>query len=193
VTAEDSSSHQDSEIGPRIRQRREELGLSLRELARRTELSPAFISRIENGQVSTSISSLRKIADELDVPMLRFLREIPQSSPVLKKKDRPTLNIAGSKVAYELLVPDLSRKVEVFKGCLGPGAGNIAAPILRTSPTENFIYVLAGKLSIGIKGVDYILEAEDTIYFNGPDLTQISNGSKTEQAEWIAMITPPAF
>ena len=37
-------------IGLRIRARRMELGMSMRELARRLGVSPSFVSRLENGR-----------------------------------------------------------------------------------------------------------------------------------------------
>lgn len=91
-----------------------------------------------------------------------------------------------------MLIPVLSRKAEVIQGCLEPGSGNVAMPLVRAQ-TENFIYVLSGKLLVVVRGQNYILEAEDTICFNGPDLTQISIASDSEEVEWIAMITPPVF
>lgn len=51
-------------IGEVIRQRKEELGLSRRELVRRTGISEVQIMNIEKGQ-STSTRLLSKIFDEL--------------------------------------------------------------------------------------------------------------------------------
>ena len=51
-------------IGEVIRQRKEELGLSRRELVRRTGISEVQIMNIERGQ-STSTRLLSKIFDEL--------------------------------------------------------------------------------------------------------------------------------
>jgi transcriptional regulator with XRE-family HTH domain len=53
-----------SEIGGRIRARRDELGLSQRELAE-PGISYAYISRIESGLRTPSMKALRKIAPKL--------------------------------------------------------------------------------------------------------------------------------
>jgi transcriptional regulator with XRE-family HTH domain len=53
-----------SEIGSRIRARREELGLSQRELSV-PGVSYAYLSRIEAGSRTPSIKALRKIAPKL--------------------------------------------------------------------------------------------------------------------------------
>ena len=55
--------------------RRETLGVSLRELARRTDLTAAFLSQVERGQANPSIGSLRRIAEALDEKVYYFLSE----------------------------------------------------------------------------------------------------------------------
>ena len=44
-------------VGPELRRRRLELGLSLRELAEEADLSTGFLSQLENDQVSPSLAS----------------------------------------------------------------------------------------------------------------------------------------
>jgi len=46
--------------------------MSLRTLARQTGFSPSFMSQVENGQVSPSISSMEKIANAVGVSLGDF-------------------------------------------------------------------------------------------------------------------------
>ena len=64
-----------SEIGERVHQRRVELGLSIRELARRSDLSASFISQLERGKVNVSVDSLQRIAEQLNISILYFLNK----------------------------------------------------------------------------------------------------------------------
>jgi transcriptional regulator with XRE-family HTH domain len=64
-----------SRIGPRIRARRIERGISLRELARRIGVSASFVSRVENGHCPPSVDTLRAIASELDISAGRLLAD----------------------------------------------------------------------------------------------------------------------
>jgi transcriptional regulator with XRE-family HTH domain len=57
------------EVGPRLRERREERGLSLRELARRLGISPSAVSQIETGKSQPSVSTLYAIVTELDMSL----------------------------------------------------------------------------------------------------------------------------
>jgi transcriptional regulator with XRE-family HTH domain len=53
------------ELGPRLRQVREQRGLSARELARRIQCSPSLISQIERGLSAPSVGMLYALATEL--------------------------------------------------------------------------------------------------------------------------------
>ena len=57
------------EIGDRLRERRHELGWSLRELADRLGVSPSLISQIERGRANPSVSTLYSIVQALDVSL----------------------------------------------------------------------------------------------------------------------------
>lgn len=65
----------DLAIGQALRDQRRGRGLSARQLAKLAKVSAAMISRIENGQVSPSISMLSAIAGALDVPLVSLFRE----------------------------------------------------------------------------------------------------------------------
>ncbi len=54
-------------LGGRIRERRVELGLSLRELARRRDITPSYLSDIENDRRVPAEEVLRAIGKELDL------------------------------------------------------------------------------------------------------------------------------
>lgn len=60
-------SHDD--LGRRLRARREELKLSLREFARRLDISPSAISQIETGKARPSVSTLYEIVSELGITL----------------------------------------------------------------------------------------------------------------------------
>ena len=187
-----------TDIGIRIKQRRQELGLSLREVARRAGVSASFLSQVERGESNTSLDSLRRIAEALDVPTLFFLAEEPRADSdeklvyVLRNGYRPKLNLKDSRVSYEMLTPDLNRQMEVILGRLSPGSGNVARPL--KVPTEECIYVLSGCLLVGIGFEEFVLCPGDSVYFEeGSQLNKLACASEDEDAVWLSMITPPAL
>src|SRR3954452_18486622 len=58
-----------AEVGERLRDRRKELALSVRELARRVAVSPSLISQIENGKTSPSVGTLYAIVSEMNLSL----------------------------------------------------------------------------------------------------------------------------
>ncbi len=187
-------------IGSRIRLRRSELNLSLRELASQTELTASFLSQLERGQSNASVDSIRRICSALGISLLSLLPEEPlpdtsQSasklySPLVRANERPRISFPDIQVTYELFTPDLSRKMEGFFVRLEPGKGNIAHQLRE--PTEECIFVLSGTLTIELESGRFELNKHDSIYFEGMKLKKLANNS-SEEAVWISIITPPVF
>ncbi|MGC9397453.1 MAG: helix-turn-helix domain-containing protein [Anaerolineae bacterium] len=206
----------DTNIGTRIKRQRKQLGLSLRALAKKTNLTASFLSQVERGKTNASIDSLRRIAEALDVSMLYFLSEPPrvetpvpregadkdasaalpgeQYVPVVRADCRPKLILPSTGVTYELLTPDLAHKMEVICGHLSPGVDNIVRPLRE--PTEEWIYVLAGVLLIELEMEErveaYVLNPGDAVYFEGRALRRLACATE-EETTWISVITPPVF
>ena len=208
-------------VGQRLKNRRREMGISLRKLAKMTGLSASFLSQVERGQTNLSLKSLQFISQALSVPLLYFLsgseeakpeggqvskkadstslekgdwletERLPAYTPVVCADDRSQLMLPLSGVVYELLTPSFSQKMVAIKGELSPGTENVVRRLRE--PTEEFIYVLAGSLLVGLDSGDYILRAGDTIYFEGGNLQKLICASEDEKAVWISVITPPTF
>ncbi len=186
---------EETEVGQRIKQRRGLLGITLRELARRTELTAAFLSQVERGQANTSIGSLRRIAGALDTSILYLLGDdsvsMPQHVPVVRAGRRLKLTSPDSTVSYELLTPDLSRKMEVICGRVSPGSGNIAHHLRE--PTEEWIFVISGALLVRLQADEYVLKPGDSIHFDGVQLRALECASETEDVVWLSVFTPAVF
>lgn len=177
------------ELGKRIKERRQELGMSLRELAKEVGLTASFLSQVERDLTSPSIESLRRISQALDVPIFYFLLEPDQPNPVVRHRQRRKITLPGD-ISYELLTPDVNRKMEVLLAELDPREGEI--PLVHYHHTEEFIFVLSGKLEIRVDCESYELEEGDAIYFEGATLRYIAaRGDKT--VRYLSVITPPIF
>lgn len=85
----------DSLVGQKLKQRRDELNLSLRALAAQTDLSVAFISKIERRKSYPSLNSLQRIAKTLGVPLHFFLTN--QNESTIRKDRNLTVIIDSAK------------------------------------------------------------------------------------------------
>lgn len=70
----------DEAVGKALRELREQSGATARDLAAKSGVSAAMISRIENGQVSPSLTTLEALAGALAVPIVSLLRETGTST-----------------------------------------------------------------------------------------------------------------
>ena len=82
------------QVGREVRLRRNELQMSLREVAELTELSTGFLSQVENDQVSPSLASLGRIAEALRIPLYELL-SYDDRNPVVRSDDRPKATLGA--------------------------------------------------------------------------------------------------
>ena len=70
------------ELGRAVRRRREELNLSLRDVADQTNVSASTLSRIENGTGKPDADNIARLTSWLDMPLERILsRSREESDP----------------------------------------------------------------------------------------------------------------
>ena len=60
-------------LGSRVREKRMAAGISLRELARRTDISPSYLSSVELGENEPTASKIQRIAKELHIAIDKLL------------------------------------------------------------------------------------------------------------------------
>jgi transcriptional regulator with XRE-family HTH domain len=176
-------------VGERIRERRKELGLNLRELAQKTDLTASFLSLVERGHNTPSLDSLRRITGALDVPLFYFNQTNGQN-PVVRSDERIKITFPPGNLTCELLVPNLRNRLEMFISRVHPSAGNIARPTKHNS--DECIYLMEGQLKVCLQDGEYILDTGDSIYFHGSAVREIYALGEDE-AVFVAAITPPVL
>jgi len=177
-------------IGQKIKDRRSELNLSLRDLGEMTGLTASFLSQVENGLTEPSISSLQKIATALKVPMFTFLNGGGQSEQVVRRSERKKLSFPDPHLEYELLTSDLSRQMCGILIHLQAGESHHAQQLYKA--TEEMLYVLEGALEIVVGENSYHLQPGDSIYYEGAQLVSFTASGGVDLT-MLCIITPPAL
>jgi transcriptional regulator with XRE-family HTH domain len=109
------------ELGRAVKRRREELGLSLRDLASETGVSASTLSRIENGTGKPDADNIARLTSWLDVPMERILggrqSDSQDSKPVVYFAREPTPEIVEAHLrADRNLTPETAAALsELFR------------------------------------------------------------------------------
>ena len=123
-------------IGQRIRQLREQRGLSHADLQNASGLSKSYISRVEHGHTVPSLETLEKFAAALDLPLYRLFYEREEPPPTPHLTPRRTLE----ELAEELATGGLRAKFLLkFRTLLSR----------MTESDRRFLMKVAKKLAIG--------------------------------------------
>jgi transcriptional regulator with XRE-family HTH domain len=111
---------QPSQIGERVRNVRERCGLSQTELADLSGVSLSLIRKLEQGErADTSVETLRKLADAMDVPTTALLGEPPAEQP-------PANGTLWTPAREAMLDPSPSR-APAFASCVGGERHHLAS------------------------------------------------------------------
>lgn len=176
-------------IGKRVRELRNENGLSLRELGKRAGVTASFLSQVENDQVSPSLNSLQSIATALNVPMFSLLNDTPNGN-VVRGDEARCITFEEPNISYDILTTDFTRQMMAYRIRIKPYAKRIAQTLAK--PTEQWMHILRGKMEIVIGDETYHLEKGDTIYYDG-DLLREFGSMSDEELVFMCCITPPVF
>ena len=109
------------ELGRAVKRRREELGLSLRDVASKTSVSASTLSRIENGTGKPDADNIARLTSWLDVPMERILSgrdsQAEESQAVVYFPQEPTPQIVEAHLrADRNLTPETAAALsELFR------------------------------------------------------------------------------
>lgn len=136
-------------VGELVRRLREQRGLSLRALGTATDFSASFLSQLENGQVSPSISSMQRIANALGVTLGEFFSSLGSNEGgiVVRAGERMQLQSQWSQATLEALSPmNRGRIVEPMLITLLPGGRSGKHPTAQAR--EEFAYVLEGQVEL---------------------------------------------
>ncbi len=131
----------DVDISKKVKELRKSKELSIATLSKLSGVSTGLISQIERGLVVPSVVNLWKLAKALDTSVGFFFDEgLKEDDLVVRKDNRKRIVINKSKGIYELLSPDLNRKIEHLLITIKPG--DETNPELITHVGEECGYVI---------------------------------------------------
>jgi transcriptional regulator with XRE-family HTH domain len=153
----------DLRLGKELRRLRLDKHLSVRALAGLLGFSPSFISQLENGQTSPSISSLERIAGTLGVGLQDLFAEPKSSrSSFIQMDERPAIVSEWSKGSLEALtVPQSYVPIDAVMVHLQPRG--TSGSRLHAAPTHRFAFVWKGTVTLYLVDAEYKLKQGDAM------------------------------
>ncbi|MEW6029554.1 MAG: helix-turn-helix domain-containing protein [Chloroflexota bacterium] len=151
-------------VGIRLRELREERGISMRGLAQKSGLSANALSMIERGKTSPSVSTLYKLADAMGLPITAFFGEqaARQSIVFMKGLGRPRVSFMRG-IWEGLGGEHFLGHVEPFVLTLENGGSSGPNAMVHTG--HEFVFCLRGTLEYQVENEVYLLEAGDSLLF----------------------------
>lgn len=182
----------DIDVGSKIKSIRKKMKMSIATLATQSGISAGMISQIENRKVVPSITVMWKIAKTLGVNIGYFFDESvePLPNPVVRKTERKKILIGESKCLYEMLTPDLNRKIEYLLITLENESEKTRGFLSHEG--EECGYVMKGILKVHLGDKVYVLSEGDSISFNSTIPHYFENAGEGKCISIWAM-TPPSF
>jgi len=189
-TAPDKSqqgSDHDRDYGMAIRVRRKALGKTLDDVAKQTGLTIGFISQVERGICSPSLSSFMRIAGALQTTVEQLLSVPEPFSEFLPKSGRPTYRLGKAGRFYEKLGPGFPGALS-YPCIIHRPAGHVSERMSHEG--EVFCYLLEGKLEYHLDGKKFIMRPGDSIHHDTKKLHYSKVLGDEESVELWVSSTP---
>lgn len=179
------------QVGRRIRELRKAKGFSLKQVAGGAGVSPSLVSQIENSRVDPSLSTLRKIALSMGVPVFALVAESgPDDASLIPKEKRRRVSFPRGGLEYEIIHSELTKKMGIMIGTLQPGGMTSEEPLAHDG--EECLVILKGALRVDFQQSQRELKEGDSLYFDSSAPHRLVNLHK-KTCRFYLIITPPKF
>ncbi|WP_050795787.1 XRE family transcriptional regulator [Frankia sp. EUN1f] len=157
-------------IAGNVRRLRHDRGLTLAELAARSGVSSAMISKVENASISCSLTTLDRLAETLDVPVTSLFRgaDAAREAVFTRAGTGPRITQRGTRVGHEYTLLGALR---------GPHKRMEAHIVTLTERSEEFplfqhpgtelLYMLEGEMIYGHGDASYVMRPGDALQLDG--------------------------
>lgn len=198
-------------LGARLRERRDQVGLSLRELARRLEVSPSLVSQIETGKIQPSVRTLYAIVSELGIsldeifdlsgsggaaapaPRRRRRAEADATAPeasaghVQRAHEHRAIELESG-VRWERLTASNDSDIEFLQAVYDVGGASSSDGKLVRHSGREFGFVQSGTLGVTVGFEEHVLGPGDSIAFESTIPHRLHNdGDEVVRAIWVTV------
>ncbi|WP_376984722.1 helix-turn-helix domain-containing protein [Bosea sp. R86505] len=154
----------DRRLGARIKGLRQSRGLTLDQLAARSGVSRAMISRVERGESSPTAALLDRLCAGLGIVLSALFRDEAQAGPLAKRADQPVWTDPASGYVRRNVSPaGTGSRLEIVEVEMPAGAR-----VLLDAPRGGFrlnqqLWLLEGELSLNVGGREHRLAVGDCL------------------------------
>ncbi len=174
-------------IGERIRELRQERGVTLKELANETGHSEEYLAKIEANEIFPPVAILIQLARALEVDSGIFLKDEAGEERAARRASEQAKRTAH--YSYTTLTPAAAHKhLKAFAITIPPHT--VHEGVGYSHEGEEFTYVLSGRVEIVVgENVNHLSEG-DSLHFNSAINHKLTNIGDTEARLLVVLYTP---
>lgn len=151
-------------IGTRIRSRREQLDLSLRDVAGETGLSVSMVSLAERGRTVPSIGTLMAICDALRLPMSQLFAPAQDPPYPIIRRAHQSVHPTSGGMTRRIIFYDPDMSLEVTEHEYTRGGTSSSVPTHHSGREVGV--VIEGQLTVELGGNAFVLTAGDCVRYD---------------------------
>jgi transcriptional regulator with XRE-family HTH domain len=178
-------------VGNKIKTLRKAQKMKLKELAEKSGVQIATLSRMEHLKMIGTVESHGRIAQALGVALTELYKGVDLSQPATSpapKSDLPETFSYNSKASSEIITGNIFNK-KMLPSVLRLEPSGQTSVEQNKPGTEKFVFVLEGDVTLKLGTAEIKLKASDTMYFSAAVSHQFVNVGETV-AKIIAVVTP---
>jgi transcriptional regulator with XRE-family HTH domain len=175
-------------VGERVRHMRREQELTLDDLAGRSGVSRAMISKLERGEKNPTLIVAAKVAEGLGVSLSQLLGTEDKREVILVPRERRMV-MRDPETGFErqLLSPSFGgRGIEFVRNVVPEGSTSGEFPPHRRGVTE-YVVVERGRLRAVLGGDEHLLEEGDALYFEADVPHRFDNAGDAECSYYLVI------
>ncbi|MFJ4918983.1 helix-turn-helix domain-containing protein [Streptomyces sp. NPDC088725] len=162
TSAEGGAADELPEVAPRLRELRRGRRLTLEAAAQRAGLSPAHLSRLETGRRQPSLPMLLALARVYSTTVSELLGEVPpERDPIIRAGRMEAVEADGW--TYHQAGSGAGRAMQPLRVRIPYGA---QGDLVRVHAGEEWLYVLEGRLRLGLGDAVHLLDPGDSAHFD---------------------------
>ena len=175
-------------VGVKIRALRKIRGISLQQMAEEMNMSYSFLSGLENGKHSISLTNLQRFASYFGVDMVYFLQTRKGSTVLVRGEEAFAENITEDGVVFNVVSPEDSPRLQLAYVSM-PAHPTTERHIHRHRKGQEVLSVMEGSVTVMVEEKKYILNAGDSLLY-AADVEHVIFTEDTP-AKFTIIVSPP--
>ncbi len=177
-------------LGARVKDLRKGKGLTLQDLAGRSGVSRAMISKLERGEKNPTLVVAARLAEGLEVTLSQLAgTEDRREVVVVPRRRRMVMRDPDTGFERQLLSPSFGgRTTEFIRNVVPEGSTSGEFPPHRRG-VEEYIVVEKGELKATLGGEEHLLAEGDAVFFEADVPHRFDNAGPGECSYYLVIVS----